>query len=399
MKKLFFFILAFFSISSVVFAQNQTVQQLENERRETLRRIETTNQMLNQTQRSRQSSVNKVNLLNANIRERQSLINTINQEVSQLNAEIIQLNFQQQELTKQLNVLKADYARFVQESYLNRSFYNKMMFVFSAENFNQSMRRLRYLQEFTNYRKEQVAEIERVTAEIEEKSQEVERHRLTRLSIAQQRESEAQKLTQDRTTEQRMLNDLRGRERTLQAEIQAQQRRAQQLNQQIERIIAEEVRRSQQQAAPGETLTPEQQLIAGNFEANRGRLPWPVERGVISGKFGRQPHPVLRNVTTDNNGIFIQTPQGSEARAVFEGVVAQRFSIPGNNNVVIVQHGNYFTLYANLTEIFVRQGEKVTARQRIGRIFTNTESDNQTILEFQLLKETNRLNPELWIAR
>ena len=395
----FLITIAFLSISSVVFAQ--TVQQLEEERREALRRIETTNQMLTQTQRSRQTSTNQLNLLNNNIRERQSLIGTINREVSQLNEEIILLGLQQQELTNRLNVLKADYARLVQESFIKRNFHNKMMFIFSAQSFNQSMRRLRYLQEFTAHRKEQVAEIQRVSAEIDERSRQTEQHRLTRLSISQQREAEVRRLAQDQTAQQRVLNDLRSQEQRLQRELREQQQRAERLNQRIEQVIAEEIRRSQQQqqATGIHALTREQQLISGNFEANRGRLPWPVERGTISARFGRQPHPVLRNVTTENQGIRIQTPAGSVARAVFEGEVTQRFSIPGNNNAVIIRHGMYYTVYANLTEIFVRVGDRVTPRQQIGRIFTDTAQDNRTELEFQIRKEITPLNPELWIAR
>ena len=397
--KQFFLIIAFLSISSVVLAQ--TVQQLEEERREALRRIEATNQMLTQTQRSQRSSVNQLNLLNNNIRERQSLIGTINREVSQLNEEIILLGLQQQELTNRLNVLKADYARLVQESFIKRNFHNRIMFIFSAETFNQSMRRLRYLQEFTTHRREQAAEIQRVSAEISERHQQAERHRLTRLSVSQQREAEVRRLAQDQTAQQRTLNDLRSQEQRLQRELREQQQRATRLNQQIEQMIAEEVRRSQQQqqATGINALTREQQLISGNFEANRGRLPWPVERGTISGRFGVQPHPVLRNVTTNNRGIYIQTPAGSVARAVFDGEVTRRFSVPGNNNAVIIRHGMYYTVYANLTEIFVREGEKVTPRQQIGRIFTDTENDNRTELYFEIRKEINPLNPELWITR
>ena len=391
------FTLTFLSVFSFAFAQ--TRQELENQRREALQRIETTNQLLREAQRSRQNSANALNLLNANIRERQSLINTINREVTALTAEINQLNAQRQELESQLVVLRADYARFIQETHFNRGFQNRMLFVFSAENFNQSMRRLRHLQEFANFRRDQVREIERVTAEIQAKIEETEQHRRTRTFVVQQRETEARQLTQEQAAQQRVVNNLRAQERTLQQQINQQQQRANQLNREIDRIIAEEIRRSQQQAPPGAQLTPEQQLIAGNFEANRGRLPWPVERGTIVGRFGRQPHPVVRTVTVDNNGIFIQTVPGAEARAVFEGVVTARAVFPGNNNVVIIQHGNFYTVYANLTEIFVRQGERVNARQRIGRIFSDPENDNQTILEFQIHRDRTRLNPELWIAR
>jgi murein DD-endopeptidase MepM/ murein hydrolase activator NlpD len=140
-------------------------------------------------------------------------------------------------------------------------------------------------------------------------------------------------------------------------------------------------------------------LISGNFAANAGRLPWPVERGFISGKFGIQPHPTLKYVTTNNKGIYIQTTAKTNARAVFEGIVTQRFSVPGSNNGVIIQHGQYRTVYANLTTIYVRVGEKVSAKQRIGQIYTDAENDNKTELFFQIWKERAILNPESWIAK
>jgi len=147
------------------------------------------------------------------------------------------------------------------------------------------------------------------------------------------------------------------------------------------------------------TLTKEETLLSGNFERNQGRLPWPTSNGFISGHYGVQPHPVLKHVTTNNKGVYIQTPSGSSARAVFEGVVTQRFSIPGSNNAVIVQHGNYRTVYANLTQIFVREGDHVSAKQAIGKIYTDDENDNKTELYFQIWNGRNLQNPESWIAR
>lgn len=412
MKTRFIHIIAFFTALSFANIQAQTVKQLENERKETLKKMETTNKMLNQTKKSQQSSLSKLNLLNTNIKERKSLINTINKEVNQLDEEVKNLNQQRQELEKKLEVLKADYARLVQESYINRSIYNKLMFVFSADSFDQSMRRLRYLQEYTSYRKEQVKEIERLTAEIEEKNRTTEQYRLTKLSVLQQKESETKKLARDQQSEQKMLNDLRKKEKKLQTELKAQEKKAAQLNKKIEQMIAEQIRKEEEKkkkALPKSeqgkdvtgvnALTKEEKLINGNFEANKGRLPWPVERGVITGKFGVQPHPVLKNVTTNNKGIYVQTPEGADARAVFEGEVTQRFSIPGNNNAVIVKHGIYRTVYANLTEIYVKEGDKVKPKQRIGKIYTDDDHDNKTELYFQLWKEKNILDPELWVAK
>ena len=146
-------------------------------------------------------------------------------------------------------------------------------------------------------------------------------------------------------------------------------------------------------------MTKEETLIAGNFEKNKGRLPWPVEKGFVSGKYGVQPHPVLEHVTINNKGIYIQTTSSCEARSVFEGVVTQRFSVPGSNNAVIIKHGNYRTVYANLTEIYVKEGDKVSPKQRIGKIYVDSDNDNKTELYFQIWKDKSLENPSLWLAR
>ena len=227
--------------------------------------------------------------------------------------------------------------------------------------------------------------------------------------------------------------------------MKVQQKKAAELNNKIERLIAEEIRKAEAKRAASEKkklaeeqatekkhaadeaktsktgtkkdskitseaykpatnpsvslLTKEETLISGNFERNQGRLPWPTSNGFISGHFGIHEHPVLKHVTTNNKGIYIQTPVGSSARAVFEGVVTQRFSIPGSNNAVIIQHGNYRTVYANLTQIFVREGDRVTAKQAIGKIYTDDERDNKTEVYFQVWNGKKLQNPESWIAR
>ena len=184
-----------------------------------------------------------------------------------------------------------------------------------------------------------------------------------------------------------------------------QQKKADELNRQIEKLIAAEIEKSKKKqtgttsTSNVQQLTKEEALIAGNFEKNKGRLPWPVEKGYISGKYGVQPHPVLEHVTINNKGIHIKTNSNSDARAVFEGEVTQCFSIPGSNNAVIIRHGNYRTVYANLTSIYVKVGDKVTPKQKIGRIYTDPEDDNNTELQFQVWRDKSTENPSLWLAR
>lgn len=417
-KRLIYYCCLAVAIITVSFAApltGQTVKQLENERKETLKKMETTNKMLNETKKSQQSTLNKLNILGNNIKERKTLISNINNEVKQLDIEIQVLSQEQKELEKRLETLKKDYARLVQEAYINRNSYNKLIFVLSGETFDQSYRRMRYLQEYSTYQRQQAREIQQVVTEIEERNKTTEQHKLTKLSVLQQKESEAQKLSKDQQAEKKMLTDLQKKEKKLKADLKAQEQKAAQLNKKIEDMIAAEIRKNEekQKAArekagekttaetvkPENMLTKEEKLINGNFESNKGRLPWPVERGFISGKYGVQPHPVLKYVTTNNKGVYIQTPTGAEARAVFEGEVTQRFSIPGSNNAVIVKHGIYRTVYANLTEIYVKEGDKIKPKQAVGKIYTDDENDNKTELYFQLWKDKTIMDPTPWIAK
>lgn len=459
--------LSFFS------TQAQSVKDLEIQRKQALQRIESTNKMLNDTKNSKRSSMYKLTIIKKNINDRKVLIKNIGTEIGQLDQQIEQLNLEKAKLENHLQILKSDYARLVQEAHINRSMYAKIMFVLSAKSFDQSYRRLRYLQEYTDYRKDQVKEIETVKIQIAHKNDSLQLHKTTKVLVVQQKETEAQNLSKDEKNEKILLTDLQKKEKNLRAEVKIQQKKANDLNNKIEKIIANEIRKAEakrqaiqkkklaeenrrnaenrqiaienkriaeknkQIAAENKTksaaqatprikakseirapkdeiketdnntssnssvsgLTREETQLSGSFGRNIGRLPWPTSNGFISGHFGIQQHAVLKHVTTNNKGVYIQTPSGSSARAVFEGVVTQRFSIPGSNNAVIIQHGNYRTVYANLTQIFVREGEHVSAKQAIGKIYTDDENGNKTELYFQVWKDKNIQNPESWITR
>ena len=437
--------------------QAQSVKELEKQRNKTLQLLESTSKMLNETKKSQRSSLNKLTIINKNIVERKTLINNIGKEINELDGEMQRLNQEKRLLENRLSTLKRDYARLVQEAHLNRSVYTKIMFVLSANSFDQSYRRLRYLQEYSDYRKQQVRKIENVKTQIVVKSDSLNINKQTKVEVVKQKEVEANKLTNDQKKEKVMLTDLKKKEKKLMTDLKKQQKIANDLNNKIARIIAEEIRKAelkrkaeQERAAAEERkrlaaeekrrlaaeqknkgtkpstpstkpstkkeekeiatsapvqsasvsmLTKEEKLISGNFSANSGRLPWPTDKGFISGHYGVHPHPVLKHVTTNNKGIYIQTPTGTNARAVFEGEVTQRFSIPGSNNAVIIKHGEYRTVYANLTSIYVNVGDKVSAKQSIGKIYTDGDNDNKTELYFQIYKGRTLLNPEGWIAR
>jgi len=435
------FLLVFLSGFLAVGAQ--TVKELERQRKQTLQLLESTNKMLNETKRSQRSSLNKLTIISKNINERKTLIKNISVEINELDNEMGRLNAETRQLNTKLTKLKNDYARLVQEAHIHRSIYAKIMFVLSAKTFDQSYRRFRYLQEYTEYRKVQVRQIEQVKAQIALKTDSIGRHKSTKVEVVKAKETEAKKLSKDQQKEKVFLTDLQKKEGKLRSDLKLQQKKANDLNKKIERIIAEEIRKAEARRKAEEqkrladerkrkaaqsakkdkgtketkaekeqnvaeskpitgsvsALTKEESLISGNFAANKGRLPWPAANGFISGHFGVQAHPVLKHVTTNNKGIYIQTTVGANARAVFEGTVTQRFSIPGSNNAVIVQHGEYRTVYANLTNIYVNVGDKVSAKQSIGRIYTDAENDNKTELYFQVWKGRTLQNPESWVAK
>lgn len=498
LRKIRFILLAFVLILIAAPATGQTVKELEQQRKQMLKTLETTKKLLNETKRSQQSSLNKLTIISKNITERKGLISSMNSEIGKLEEQIDLLNSEKERLEGQLRTLKADYARLVQEAHINRSLYAKIMFVLSSSSFDQSYRRLRYLQEYSDYRKQQVRQIQAVKKQIELKNDSLQHHRTTKVEVVKQKEEETQNLTKDQTKEQVLLTDLKKKAKKLDADAKIQQRKANDLNNKIAAMIAAEIRKAEakkaaerqkhlaekkaaeakrvaeakrlaeqkkeeerrkrlaveeaakkrkdaeeraskakneaaeealraakraeetakaeakaaaseakkaeEDAKPVDTsslmaLTKEESLLNGNFAANQGRLPWPTANGFISGHYGIQPHPVLKHVTMNNKGVYIQTPSGTAARAVFDGVVTQRFSIPGNNNAVIIQHGNYRTVYANLTDIYVSVGQRVNTKQSIGRIYTDGSNDNKSELYFQIWNGKTILNPESWISR
>ena len=440
-----FLILAVSLIMAISSLTAQSVKELEIQRKQALQRLEMTSKMLNETKKSQKSSLNKLSIISKNINDRKTLIKNIGTEIGKLDQQIGQLNQEKVRLEGNLKALKADYARLVQEAHINRSLYSKIMFVLSAKSFDQSYRRLRYLQEYSDYRKEQVRKIEGVKIQIEHKNDSLQVHKVTKVQVVKQKVTETQNLSKDQQKEKVLLTDLQKKEKKLRDDLKVQQKKAAELNNKFERLIAEEIRKAEAKRAAAEKkrlaeehatekkltaeevktpktsskkepktsveasksvsnssvslLTKEETLLSGNFEKNQGRLPWPTSNGFISGHFGIHEHPVLKHVTTNNKGIYVQTPIGSSARAVFEGIVTQRFSIPGSNNAVIIQHGNYRTVYANLTQIFVREGDHVSAKQAIGKIYTDDERDNKTELYFQVWYGKTLQNPESWIAR
>lgn len=369
----------------------QTVKDLQKQQQQIQAQIKQTNQLLQQTKKNETATVNKLTLLNKNIADRKRLIKSINNEISTLDNDMHNLRQRRNQLQTELEALQADYARLVRETHYADMQASPLLFLFSAQNFQQLIRRIRYMSEFTAYRKQQVARIRDTQNEIDIQNNLLQERKDDRQVALKNQQREKDNLSRDERKQQQMLTSLKQKKQDLTAQLKKQQKKADDLNKQIEAAI-----RKQTQSTS--SLTPEQKLIAGGFEKNQGKLPWPIEKGFISGYFGTHKHPVYENVTINNKGIYLQTSAGSSARAVYEGEVSACMKL-GNTYAVIVQHGNYRSVYSNLKDICVQKGSKITAKQKLGTIYSDPEEDNKTELYFQIYRDRELLNPGLWLAQ
>ncbi|MCQ2369055.1 MAG: peptidoglycan DD-metalloendopeptidase family protein [Paludibacteraceae bacterium] len=379
----------------------QSVADLQKKKARALKNLEQTSNLISENKENTAKTMTKINLLQAQIKERKVVINALNAEVNEINRQLSSLRGDIATQQKQLAALKKEYAALMYHQYYKKGKWDNLMFILSADNVAQSLRRYRYIKQYAEYCTQKAAEIEKVKASLNSKMAEVEKVRAERVAVLDARQKENSKLQSEKNKQDKLVKSLKRKSKELQKQLKRQQEIANKLNSQIERKIAEEARKSGKgKGKSGEyVLTKEEKLVSGNFEKNKGRLPWPVEKGLVVGAFGIQPHPVLEHVTTNNKGIYVQCPAGTKARAVFDGEVTQCFSIAGSNTTVIVKHGLYRTVYSGLSKSNVKQGDKVTAKQIIGTIYSDPEDGNKTVLYFQVWKDREIQNPEFWLAK
>ncbi|MBW6533372.1 MAG: peptidoglycan DD-metalloendopeptidase family protein [Mariniphaga sp.] len=382
-----------------VSAQAQALTDLQLQKENAAKEIELTSRLLNQVQQKERSSLNTLQLLNNNIKQRNTIISNLNAEIK-LYQEFTQNNILVVEmLSEDLEKMKAEYAQLIRLAYLSKNAGNQLLFLLSAGNFNQAYRRLLYMRRYTQFRNNQAATMKTLQHLLNEKAENLEKLKATREQLLAETQNETQKLAQEKNQQNQEIQKLKKQQQDLKQKLQQQRRIEQQLEREIQQIIEEEARKNREAGEPAYALTPEQLLVGENFEQNKQRLPWPVERGVITERFGIHRHPVLENVQVRNNGINISTEPGSKVRAVFNGEVSRVFGISGGNSAIIIRHGNFLTVYSNLQEVTVKKGDKVSARQNIGTVYTDFEDGNKSILKFQIWRENQKLNPEEWIGR
>ncbi len=380
--------------------------ELKQEKNKIEKEIKYTNNLLSETKKSKETSLNQLIILNNKISYREKLIAAINSEINIFNNKIDANNSNIKELTNELLSLKNEYAKMIYFAFKNKSLYNRLMFVFSSEDFNQAYKRLKYFQQYSAYRKTQVKLIKKTQDEINVKTKELETQKAKKLILLETREKEKVLLINEKNEKNNTIKKLANKEKELLKTLRAKEKESNKLKKAINAIIAEEIRLAAEKAKEAETkttstiisLTPEESQLSNTFTENKGNLPWPSEKGIISSTFGEHRHPVLKKVKTKNNGINILTNKGASARAIYNGTVISVKSITNTNTAVIIRHGEYFSVYSNLDNVFVKRGDKVTTKQEIGLIYTSS-SDFKTELHFEIWRGKTLLNPAYWIVK
>ncbi len=415
MKKGAIIVTLFFCLS-VPFVQADQMEDIRRNREQTLKELDEAGRNLKSTLKKTKNSLNELKSITADIHAQKKLIGEINGELRKLNRQQQAIKDTIYLLNKDLTVKKKGYAEAVRRMSYRQTNYEELAFVFSASSLNESFRRARYLKEYSDWSKRQAEEIVKRKQQLEEMQVKLNASITERNVALKERQAEADVLKKQERIQQDLVTRLKKQEKKLRREIEKKNKAAKELERKLEKLIAEEQRkaaaraRKEEKQEGSDSLKEEGQsyqgykmpkadiALAGSFVKNKGNLPPPLSsRYKVVDHYGVQQHPNLPNVKVDNHGVNIETVTGTKARSVFEGVVACVFVVPGYNSAVMVRHGNYFTLYVNLDKVYVKEGDKVKTGQDLGRIYSDPEDGNRTILTFQVWKEQTKLNPELWV--
>lgn len=377
-------------VSLISFSQSKA--ELEKKRIEKEKQIELTKKLLEETSEKQKETLGYLSTLNSQISNRLELIITIKKELKYLDESITDNEDIINSLEKDIENLKDEYAEMLRFAYKNRNTYNKLGFILSAKTFNQSFKRLKLLQSYTDYRKNQLSLIYETKASLEQKLGLLNDQKNSKLKLLKKQSEEKQKLESDKQKQAKISSVLAGKQDELKKQLAEQKKASDALKKQIAAIIEKEMAKK----SNAYYLTPAAQKLSMNFASNRGKLPWPVDRGFISESYGKKEVEGLHNVYVINNGIKFKTVKGAQARSVFDGTVKNVINIPGSGKSVLINHGSYFTVYSNLDEVFVNPGDQVTTKQSIGTIRYNSKNAS-TELELQIWKLKEHQNPSYWL--
>ena len=386
-------------------AQTNEQKALEAKREQLQKEISEINRLLFAEKKEKGNVLDQMEALDKKINVRQQLIRVTNQQSNLLNRQINANIRNISKLRQDLETLKEEYATMIRKSYQNKSQQSRLMFLLSSENFYQAFKRMQYMKQYTQYRKEQGEKIMVKTDELTQLNIDLTNQRKEKDQLIATNNRAKAQLMKEMKTQKDLLGSIRKNESRYASAIDKKKREARKIDQQIERLIRSAIAASNKKAGAGKTtrlsstkfvLTPEATLVANNFSANKGKLIWPVEKGIKSQGFGVYKDPVYPGIKHQSNGVIITTDEGAKARAIFEGEVIAILSVPGGSKGVQIKHGNYISTYYNLSDLYVKKGDKVGIKAELGKIYTN-RSNGQTRLKFYLYQDTSRLNPEEWV--
>lgn len=384
-------------------AQSQRQLQLEEQRRELQKEIRQITLLLFAGKKEQKSAVTAVEDLNYKISVRKNLIRITNQQANLL---IREINRNQEEISKKrdkLKLLKDDYAAMIVKSYKNRSRENKLLFLLSSSNFQQAYRRLQYIKQYADYQKAQAALIKEETKQLQLLNKTLLVQKKEKQKLVEENKAAKSILDKERSAQQALIASIQQNLSKFSKQIKTKQKQSKSLDRQIRKLIQEAIAASNKKAGKSTnlatfSLTPEQKILAANFTANKGKLPWPVQSGIVKLRFGTNPSPIDPSIKIKSNGVRIATNKGEPVRAVFEGTVQGIMTPKNGNNTIMIRHGNYITVYKNLSKFYVNKGDKVTTKQTIGEVITNKAS-GESILSFGIYKDSAVQNPSLWIYK
>jgi murein hydrolase activator len=411
----FLFSLIFICTTSLIWSQETAQEKLEKRKAQIQQQIIDNEKLLQTVKKNEKKVVNIVVIQSNKIKLKENLINTTEKQKKVLGNSMYLNQRQINKLKGELDTLKADYAKMIVKSYKSRSEESRAMFLLSSENFLQAYKRAQYMKQYTNFRKAQGEEIQSKSSQLLDYNGRLNVQKMEKQKLIVENEKEKTSLENEKEEQQRLLNLIKKDKNKIVADIKKKRQESRNIDRQIDRLIREAIAEANRKAAierakanpsaPVSTtpvssskivLTPEAKILADNFKANRGRLPFPVEKGFISLGYGDQAHPVYKTLVIHNSGVEITTDQGSSARAVFDGEVTSVMVLSPVNRAVMIQHGDYFTVYQNLSSVSVNKGDKVARKQTIGRVRTNPEG--RTVIKFLILQNTTYNNPASWLS-
>ncbi len=408
----------FFCFASQLWCQI-TQEQLEERKAKIQAEIREKEELLKSMKTKEKSVINQLLIQKEKIGLKEKLIRTTESQTKILSNDIYVNQLKINQLNRDLEKLREDYAEMIRKSYKSRSEQSKLMFLLSSENFFQAYKRLQYMKQYASFRKMQAEEIKSKSQELEVHNKVIGEQKSEKEKLIEENEKERKELEKEKQEQEKIANQIKKDKGKIAAEIKKKQQETRRIDAQIQKLIRDAIAAANKKTAAAKAkanpktttaadtkktetsakivLTPEGQLVANNFRANKGRLPWPVEKGAVSLPYGDQPHPVYKTLTVHNSGVEISTENGANARAVFNGEVANVIVLSPVNKAVMIQHGDYFTVYQNLSSVSVSKGDKVSTKQSLGKIRTNGET-GKTVLKFMILQNTTYNNPASWLS-